>query len=40
MRQVGFCLVCGNGVDSDQEFFETDGGVCHGDCIERHEARA
>lgn len=34
-RQIGFCLVCGNSVHGDEEFFKTDDGVCHRSCIEK-----
>lgn len=33
VKQVGFCLVCGNPVNSDQEFSSTEEGVCHADCL-------
>lgn len=35
VKQVGFCLVCGNGVHSDQPFTQTEQGVCHETCVEK-----
>lgn len=37
-RQVGFCLVCGNSVNSDHSFSRTGEGVCHKKCVDVSEA--
>ncbi len=33
VKQMGLCLVCGNGVYADQEFDEAKGGICHAECL-------
>jgi len=34
VKQVGFCLVCGNSIHSDDDFEESDRGSCHSKCLE------
>jgi hypothetical protein len=33
VKQLGFCLVCGNAVHSDQEMERLENGVCHDECL-------
>lgn len=33
VKQLGFCLVCGNSVLADQEFVESSDGYCHENCV-------
>ncbi|MFB6115129.1 MAG: hypothetical protein ABEK04_02470 [Candidatus Nanohalobium sp.] len=35
VKQVGFCLVCGGSIHSDQPFYESDNGCCHKKCVEK-----
>lgn len=34
VKQVGFCLVCGNSIHSDDDFEESDNGACHTECLD------
>ena len=34
VKQVGFCLVCGNSIHSDDEFEKSERGACHDECLE------
>lgn len=34
VKQVGFCLVCGNSIHSDDDFYESERGSCHSECLE------
>lgn len=33
VQQEGYCLVCGNPVHSDHDFFESEKGYCHSNCL-------
>ncbi|WP_414838188.1 DUF2175 family protein [Candidatus Nanosalina sp. VS9-1] len=35
VRQVGFCLICGNSVHSDQMFYDSEEGCVHASCLEK-----
>ena len=33
VKQVGFCLVCGNSIHSEDRFEKSKQGACHTECL-------